>query len=197
MSGFGRKLAILVLALLVLLSGCKKKKPPVPQPQSEAPTITVPVQPPPQLPQPQPQPEAPTTTTTTTPEKPATATVTKPKPKRRAARKPVPPAATSPSEKTKTTVNEGGTIPPAEQLSAGIPQGEATRQRQSAAQLRQNTENNLRSITRQLSNDEQAMVQQIRTYLAQSRSADNDGDTERAYNLALKAHLLSGELVKR
>jgi outer membrane biosynthesis protein TonB len=192
MSGNGKKLAILVLALLAILSGCKKKKPSIPSPQSQAPTITQP-QPEPQVqPQPEPQPQPPAVTTTPPPEKPA-ATITKPKPrKRHVAKKPAPVP-----EKNKNTVKEGGDIAPSGQLSAGIPQDEATRQRQTSAQLRQNTENNLRSITRQLSSDEQAMVQQIRTYVAQSRSADNDGDTERAYNLAVKANLLAGELIKR
>ncbi len=41
------------------------------------------------------------------------------------------------------------------------------------------------------------MVQQIRTYLQQSRNAEADGDVERAYNLALKANLLSKDLIKR
>jgi outer membrane biosynthesis protein TonB len=193
MSSSTKILAVLVLASLAILSGCKKKKPPVPQPQSQAPTITQP-QPQVQQPQPQPQPQPPATTTTTPPpvQKPS-ATVTKPKPhKRHVAKKPAPAP-----EKNKTAVKEGGDNAPSGQLSAGIPQGEATRQRQTAAQLRQNTENNLRSVTRQLSSDEQAMVQQIRTYLAQSRTADNDGDIERAYNLAFKANLLSGELIKR
>ena len=41
------------------------------------------------------------------------------------------------------------------------------------------------------------MVQHIRSYMQQARDASKDGDTERAYNLALKAHLLSDELIKR
>ncbi len=188
--------AVLVLASLAMLSACKKNKPTVPQPQSQAPTITVPppqVQPPPQ-PEPQPQPPAETTTTSPS-QKPSTATATKPKThKRQVAKKPAPAPV---PDKNKTTVKEGGENAPSGQLSAGIPQDEATRQRQTAAQLRQNTENNLRGITRQLSSDEQSMVQQIRSYLAQSRTADNDGDIERAYNLAVKANLLSGELIKR
>ena len=94
-------------------------------------------------------------------------------------------------------MKEGGEKSPVDQLSAGIPEDEATRQRESAAQLRQATEKNLQLVTWQLSADQQAMVQQIRAYIAQSRSADNDGDIERSYNLAVKANLLSGELVKR
>jgi outer membrane biosynthesis protein TonB len=194
MSGTGKKFAILVFALLAFLSGCKKNKPPVPPPQTQAPTITQPEPQPQPSVQPQPQPEPPATTTTAPPaeQKPSPATVTKPKPhKPHVAKKPAPTP-----EKNKT-VKEGGETAPTGQLSAGIPPNEANRQRQTAAQLRQNSENSLRSITRALSSDEQAMVQQIRAYIAQSRSADNDGDTERAYNLAVKANLLTGELMKR
>lgn len=193
MSHFVRKFGILLLVSLVLMTACKKKKPTVPQPQSQAPTIT---QPAPPLPQPQPEPQPPATATTTTPPPPPPATA-KPKPKKHhAARKPAAPAPEPAPEKNKT-VKEGGDNAPAAQLSAGIPQGEASRQRQSTAQLRQTTETSLRNLNRQLSGDEQAMVQQIRTYLAQSKTADNDGDTERAYNLAFKAHLLAEELTRR
>ncbi len=196
MSRLGKQFAVLALASLVMLSACKRKKPNVPQPQSQAPTITEPVPQPQPLPQPPPQPIPEPQPPTTTTQKPATASIPKPKPrKHHVAKKPVQPAPAP--EKPKTTVKEGGETAPTGQLSAGIPQDEATRQRQSAAQLRQNTENNLRSITRELSSDEQSMVQQIRTYLAQSRTADNDGDIERSYNLALKAHLLSQGLIKR
>ncbi len=194
MSRASRNLAVLVLVVLVVLSACKRKKPTIPQPQSQAPTITQPVpqpapQPAPQLP-PVPQPQPPVTTTTT--ERPAPV---KPAPKihKHKTPKKLPPPQT---EKSKT-VKEGGENVPAGQLSAGIPEDEVTRQRRSAAQLRKSTEDNLRGLTRELTSDEQSMVQQIRTYLAQSRTADNDGDVERAYNLAVKAHLLSEGLIKR
>ena len=41
------------------------------------------------------------------------------------------------------------------------------------------------------------MVAQIKDYMAQSRKATADSDSVRAHNLALKARLLSDELVKR
>lgn len=189
------KIGILALVLLFVLSGCKKRKPAVPPPQQQAPTITQPEpqpsveQPPAQPTQPQPQPTQPTHPTTTTP-----TTTTKPKPKprkHRAAKKPVEP------KSNKTVVKEGGESTVGGQLSASISPAEATHQRQTTVQLREATENNLRSINRTLSADEQSMVQQIRAFLSQSRAADHDGDTERAYNLALKARLLSDELVKQ
>jgi type IV secretory pathway VirB10-like protein len=190
------KIGILALVLLFVLSGCKKRKPAVPPPQQQAPTITQPQplppveQPPAQPTQPQPQP---TTPTTTLPQPTTPTTTAKPKPKlrrHRAAKKPVEP------KNNKTVVKEGGESNVGGQLSASISPAEATHQRQTTVQLREATENNLRSITRTLSADEQSMVQQIRAFLSQSRAADHDGDTERAYNLALKARLLSDELVK-
>ncbi len=193
---WGRKIVLLALtgALLVAV-GCKKKKPPVPQPQSQAPTITTPepsrpTQPetqPQAQPQPQPQPEV-------TPPQPAPTPPPKPK-KHIAKKKPVtPPPATASKPKV---VPEGGTENPSTQLSAGIPHDEAQHQQQTTAQLLATTDANLKSITRSLSSDEQAMVQQIRNYMDQSRLATKEGDLERAHNLALKAHLLSDELVKR
>jgi len=82
-------------------------------------------------------------------------------------------------------------------LAADVPVAATMQQRQTTAQLQASTEADLRGINRALSDEEKAMVQQIRAYLQQSRTADAEGDTQRAYNLALKAHLLSAELVKR
>jgi hypothetical protein len=82
-------------------------------------------------------------------------------------------------------------------LAADVPASAALQRRQTTAQLQTWTEADLRGLNRALSDDEKAMIQQVRAYLQQSRAAEADGDTERAYNLALKAHLLSAELVKR
>jgi outer membrane biosynthesis protein TonB len=67
----------------------------------------------------------------------------------------------------------------------------------STDELLDTTDKNLRNIKRQLSSDEQSMVTQIRDYITQSRQAIKDGDMGRAHNLALKARLLSDELVKQ
>ena len=69
--------------------------------------------------------------------------------------------------------------------------------RATADQLLRATEINLASIHRQLSNEEQEMAAQIRLFVKQSHDATNDGDAVRARVLALKAHLLSDDLVKR
>jgi hypothetical protein len=102
-----------------------------------------------------------------------------------------PPAQPKPNK----TVVEGGASEGG-QLSAAIPNGAAAQQRSSTAQLLDATEANLKSIKRALSDAENEMVRQIQSYMRQSRLAMGDGDTERAYNLAWKAHSLSDELVK-
>jgi outer membrane biosynthesis protein TonB len=188
---------IILLALLTLVSSCKKKRPSVPQPQEQAPTISEP-QPPP-LPVP---PE-----TTAPPPSPPSAAATKPKPKSThkkttATKTPPKPAEQPPKpaeqpKSSKTVVENGGGKSDSGQLAASLPRDEAVHRHQSTVQLQQATEADLRGINRPLSSDEQAMVQQIRNYIQQSRAADADNDTERAYNLATKARLLANELIKR
>ncbi len=171
-----------------MLAGCNKKPKTAPPPQAQAPTIT------------EPQPQLPPTEPTQPPPQavppeiaPANPPVIKPKP---APKKPVasnPPAQIKPN---KTVVDNGGATEGG-QLSAAIPDGAAAQQRSNTTQLLESTEANLKSIKRQLTNTETEMVGQIQSYMRQSRLATADGDTERAYNLALKARLLSDELVKR
>jgi outer membrane biosynthesis protein TonB len=194
----------ILLASVLALGGCKKKKPAVPPPQAQAPSVTQPepeVQPPvppasePNRPQPEPaQPEtAPAATATPAP---------KPKTKPRPAKKTVPPPAPEkPAEKaenqpTKTVVPEGSTQPATPQLSPTMPTDQKIHQKMNTNQLLEATDYNLKGISRTLNTDEQAMLQHIRSYMQQARDAAKDGDTERAYNLALKAHLLSDELIK-
>ena len=205
-SAFGIALRAVVLGVsliaIILLAGCKKKKPPIPPPQAQAPTITQPLpeqippatEPPPEVQQP-PTPPPPE-------EKP------KPKPRRssrgrkpaeKPAEKPAPPPPPPSQQPPRTVVQEGGTTQPQPQgeLTASITHDSAQHQRMNTAQLLDSTEFNLKSISRALNADEQAMVSHIRSFEQQSRAATAEGDLERAYNLALKAHLLSDELIKR
>jgi hypothetical protein len=192
--------AAALLALLLGASGCKfgKKKPPVPAPQATAPTLKPslppsdnPGPPPPVASEPaRPMPTPGEATENAQVQKPA------PKPKTHVARKTVPPP--PPVEPPKATVDSAGKTPTQQgQLTATVTQGQALQQRVDTAQLISTTENALRSITRQLSTDEQAMIQHIRSFIKQSQTASNEGDIERAYNLALKARQLSDELVKK
>ncbi len=188
-----------VIASVLALGGCfLKKKPAVPPPQAQAPTVT---QPPPEAqppapavseptreqPAPQPAAEAPA---------PAPAPAPKPKAKRRVTRK-APVEKPADKQPSRTVVNDGGAQPATPQLSASMPDDAAVHQRFNTAQLLEATDYNLKSVNRQLSADEQAMVQHIRSYMQQSRDATKEGDNDLAYRLAFKAHQLSDALVKR
>ncbi len=74
---------------------------------------------------------------------------------------------------------------------------QASQQRYTTEQLTAATEENLKKIEgRQLDANRQQMVSQIKEFMEQSKKAIADGDPERGHNLALKAQLLSDELVK-
>ncbi len=73
----------------------------------------------------------------------------------------------------------------------------ASQQRYTTEQLTSATEENLKKIAgRQLSPSQQQMVDQIKDFMEQSKQAIAAGDLERGNNLAMKARLLSDELVK-
>jgi outer membrane biosynthesis protein TonB len=202
-----RQLSTIGIAALVLsLSGCpfKKKQPPVPQ-QAQAPTTPAPQPAPPPEAKPEetqpppPPPEAPPEKTETTAEKP------KPK-KKPSAKKPATPATgqqaaaatPAPTQTSKLIIQEGPTPNSQGQQAASAGLDELSpHSKQTTEQLLQSAQTNLNSINRPLSPEEQAMVAQIKDYMAQSRKATADSDSVRAHNLALKARLLSDELVKR
>jgi hypothetical protein len=81
-------------------------------------------------------------------------------------------------------------------IAADMTSAQLTRQKQSTAQLLDETEKSISGL-KGLSHDEDEMLAQIRSYVSQSRKATSDGDFERAYNLATKAHLLCDALVKK
>jgi len=210
---------ILVMSLMAvsLVGGCEKKKQ---QPQvAQAPTITTPQtvtpsQAPPTAnnggasnPNQNTTAQPPSTTNTQTAQmqpKP------KPKPKTKpsAAHKipnPEPPADKSGAGNGNTTI--AANVPPkitietnapevGGAISATGPHSDDIHDKLSTEQLLQTTDDNLKSIKRQLTVEEQAQVVQIRNFMAQSRAASTDSDLVRARNLALKAHLLSDELIR-
>jgi uncharacterized FlaG/YvyC family protein len=74
---------------------------------------------------------------------------------------------------------------------------EQTVHQRSTDQLTAATEENLKKVTgRQLNPNQKEMVSQIKQFMDESKTAVAAGDLERGHNLALKAHLLSDELVK-
>jgi len=118
----------------------------------------------------------------------------KPK-KHHPAHKAVAPAATPATEgPTKTVVRNGSAADPTVDLSPAPGPQEASR-RDAYNELLATTDANLQKISgRQLSADQQDTVKQIKSYMEQAKGAAKDGDVQRAYNLAVKANLLSAEL---
>lgn len=187
---------LLTLLVCALLAGCARKKPVLVMPQ-EPPPATAPTPAP--APQAQQQPSQSQPQPSQAPEQEGQATnegaqKTRPKP-HPAVKKPSPqtPAGTTTARNNKTVINDGGVSAPV----APAPSPEQARQQAATEQLLQSTENAIKGITRQLSPEEQAMLAQIRDFVSQSRSATKDNDFTRAHNLAVKAHLLSDELVKQ
>jgi hypothetical protein len=105
-------------------------------------------------------------------------------------------APSAPCPPPKKVVRHGGSNEPAVQLTGGATDEQTLRQR-SAEQLRLATEENLKKIEgRPLSSSQQEMKNQINQFMEQSKTAAVAGDLDRAHNLAMKARLLSDELLK-
>jgi outer membrane biosynthesis protein TonB len=99
---------------------------------------------------------------------------------------------------TKTVVKHGSTSEPTTQLSPGITDEQAARQRESTNQLLTSTDATLQKLdVSQLSSDQKETIVQIRKFMEQAKAADAEGDPQRSYKLALKAHLLSDALEKQ
>jgi hypothetical protein len=97
--------------------------------------------------------------------------------------------------KHKTVVRNGGTNDSSVNLSPGVSAQQASRQQDSTNKLLATSDANLKKIAgRQLSASQQDTVKQIESYMYQAKTAANGGDVQRAYNLAVKANLLSAEL---
>ncbi len=108
-----------------------------------------------------------------------------------------PPAASNPCPPSKVIVRQGGTSEPSIQLAGGAGGNQASQQKDTANQMLDTTQANLKKVDeRQLNSDQQDMVKQIHQFMDQSKAAVDAGDLERARTLAWKAQLLSEELVK-
>lgn len=198
--------AILVFVLGLGICGCSQKKPPVLIAPQQVPTTVAP--------EPTPTPEQTATQpadqqTQETQQQPATpidqTTTTAEKKRSRNARRTVAkkPATEKPGEMAKNTPNK--IVVPADkstprsaaegQISPGATPAD-TGSQASTEQLLQYAENNLSSIKRQLTKDEEVMQAQIRDFIKQGRIAITENDLARAHILAVKARLLSDVLVK-
>lgn len=195
-----------VLVLAFIATGCEHKKPVLVMPQQPPPATATPeATPTPAEAEAQPaqQPEAqPTATPAEQPQAAGkTAEKTKPKrPRNAGTKKPSgdksevahnnPPKKIIPAEPAPTPPQTG-------QISPGPTPADAAHNQTSTDQLLQGAEANLNGITRTLSKDEEAMRAQIREFIKQSRTATTENDPARAHTLAVKARLLSDELVKQ
>jgi len=189
-----------VLLLALMTAGCEHKKPVLVMPQQPPPTSTPQATPTPTEAEAQPAQQPPEAQPAPTPaEQPQTAEKPKPKHPRHAAAK-------KPGEKPEVAHNTPRKIIPAEpaptpqqtgQISPGPTPAGGGNSQASTDQLLQGAEANLNGITRTLSKDEEAMRAQIREFIKQSRTATTENDPARAHTLAVKARLLSDELVKQ
>jgi protein TonB len=192
--------AVAGLVLLALItSGCEHKKPVLVMPQQTPPPAATPqATPTPAEAETQPAQQPPEAQPTATPaEQPKTADKTKPKHTRHAAAK-------KPGDKSDVAHNNpprkiipAEPAPTPQQISPGPTPANGGNNQASTDQLLQGAEANLNGITRTLSKDEEAMRAQIREFIKQSRTATTENDPARAHTLAVKARLLSDELVKQ
>ena len=98
----------------------------------------------------------------------------------------------------KRVVRNGSTEEPVIQISPGLSDNQASSERENTTQLLSTADTNLQKISgRQLNTTQQDVVSQIRKYMEQSKEAETAGDLQRAHNLALKARLLSDDLVRQ
>ncbi len=196
----GRQFVVFIVALgLSLGTGCKRKKAQLAV-NMQAPTLAVPV--PDQIPEIAPPPEPPPAKQEETVEEQAPKKTPQ---KHRSSKKPATPPATAPPAANQGSTTVAVNRPPANSaieaatdtaIAADVTGKQLVEQKQTTSELLDSAEKNLKGLTG-LSHDEEAIVTQIKSYIAQSRKATSDGDFERAYNLAMKAHLLTDALVKK
>lgn len=188
-----------ILLLVLITLGCEHKKPVLVMPQQPPPAAATPqATPTPAEAETQPAPQQPEAQPTPAPaEQPQTAEKTKPKHTRHAAAK-------KPGDKSDVAHNNppkkiipAEPAPTPQQISPGPTPANEGNSQASTDQLLQGAEANLNGITRTLSKDEEAMRAQIREFIKQSRTATTENDPTRAHTLAVKARLLSDELVKQ
>jgi hypothetical protein len=108
-----------------------------------------------------------------------------------------PSAAVVHSDPNKVVVPEGGAKEPPTQIAPGLAPDEAARERREADQWLSATDAQLKVLAeRNLSVQQQDTLGQVRNYLVEARAALQENDMRRAHTLALKAHLLSDDLIK-
>ena len=98
----------------------------------------------------------------------------------------------------KVVVRHGSVDEPTAQIVTGMPPEEANRLRQHAEQLLKSSEETLKGADQRGFDAQQAeTVSQIHNYMEGARLALKEGDVSRGHTLALKAGLLTNDLLKR
>lgn len=106
-------------------------------------------------------------------------------------------SAAAQSSVPKKVVRNGGASDPPAQLAPSLTEQQSSAQKQNISQLLTTTDANLKKLSgRQMNSTQQDTMAQIQQYVEQAKAATAAGDMERARNLAVKARLLSEELVK-
>jgi hypothetical protein len=126
----------------------------------------------------------PVTSVPTTP----TAQITPPaQPEEKPVKKPV-------HHKTDTKTEQASNATPVVSAIGQLSPGDPADLRQQTEQSIASTEHGLKDINRQLNDQEQKTVAQIREFLKQARTALTSGDVDGAHTLAVKAKVLFGEI---
>jgi hypothetical protein len=98
---------------------------------------------------------------------------------------------------TKVIVQQGSTTEPSIELAGGASGAQASNERNTAIQMLETTEANLKKVeATQPDSSQQEMIKQVRQFMDQSKAATSAGDLDQARTLAWKAQLLSEELLK-
>lgn len=99
-----------------------------------------------------------------------------------------------PKPDTKPTEQATNTVPLEVSAIGQLSPGGSSDLRQQTAESIASTEHGLQDINRQLNDQEQKTVAQIREFLKQARVALGSGDVDGAHTLAVKAKVLFGEI---
>src|SRR5215472_1489337 len=200
-------IAVLALwSVLAVLAGCTHKKPAQAAPPQPPPVATTPEPWPTPTPaaEPSPTPQGAQAASPDQADTQTTQTDKAQKPKKPSPRKTA--SASSGSDKQSDVAhnNPPRKIIPADKAEPAPQPGQispvpadGTQPQGSTEQLLKSAEANLNSINRQLSKVEEAKLSQAREFINRSRKATSDNDSAGAYNYALKARLLSDELVQQ
>jgi hypothetical protein len=97
----------------------------------------------------------------------------------------------------KVIVTQGSTTEPSIEVAGGASGAQASNERNSAIQMLETTEANLKKVeATQPDSNQQEMIKQVRQFIDQSKAANSAGNLDQARTLAWKAQLLSEELLK-